>query len=173
MSLLLAMAPPMSLGGRLIAAALGFGLVLILSYRLRGSPAVWRCGLAVAVVLLSVFALEPLDSRGMLAFLAGALGAILVGHKRSGAVATKQRALPILLAIFAVPIGLCMGLGLFGIWYWQTNPIERGDVGGHAAAAASIGLFAGFAVGVVTFLLGFTSRPPDSPNLDRGGVNLR
>jgi len=99
------------------------------------------------------------DPRGVLAFLVGMAGAVLVGGKRSGQAVSAERDRGIAwLTVASVAAGLCIGLCLFGVWYWQASPVERVDAGWDAGMFVGFGLFAGTAAAVVVILLGLGVR---------------
>jgi hypothetical protein len=112
-------------------------------------------------MLLSLVGLDRLgvaDERGLLAFFLGAFGALCVGPSRPAKEAQGERRRTNWLAFSAVLMGLGVGLGLFGVWYWQPIPIERSDAPFFAAVFVGFGLFAGMVSAAVVALLGPAGR---------------
>lgn len=123
-----AVAPPMSLAGRLIVACLGFALTCTLAGLVAGStPAPRRILVSLCVALALVVASSLLaDARGLLAFLAGALGGALAAS-RSALVFEPSRRRSWRLVATCLVVGPVLGLGLFGIAHLvdSISPLDR------------------------------------------------
>lgn len=146
--------PPMPLSGRLIVAMVGFGLVLTLSCLSRGIPSFGRCAIGAIAVLFSVLAINSLgvpDDRGILAILIGISGAVFAQRPLTARTPDKPQHAK-WLAAFCAPIGLALGLCLFGMWYGQSEPADHFDAGWYAVVFAGIGFFSGAFVSVVVSL---------------------
>jgi drug/metabolite transporter (DMT)-like permease len=105
-----------------------------------------------------------MDGRGVLAYLVGAAGAVVVGRWQASnshlvsdenekhADRSRRRIWP---AARSVLVGVALGLLLFAVWYCLASREELVDAGGYFGMFVGMGLFGGSVAAVlVTFLAG-------------------
>jgi hypothetical protein len=167
MQLLVANAPPIGLAGNLVAAILGYGLVIALAWCLRGRPRLGPFWFSLVGVLLAVIALTLgglTDGRGVLAYLFGAAGAVVVGRwqastsivsaeNKNYADGSRRR---IWRAARSVLVGVAVGLLLFAVWYSLASREELVDASGYFGMFVGMGLFGGSVAAVLVTLLAGT-----------------
>lgn len=151
----------MPLGGRLLASLLGFSLTLLLGLRLRGTPSVRSCILLLSAAWLLIAGLSSIDFQdrlGISAFLLGILAAALTSHSASTSKAAEPWRHVYWLLYLWLFVGVTLGLGAFGLWYWRSSPIDRIEMGlPHALAFSLFGLVAG--AGAMLLVIGLGARP--------------
>jgi hypothetical protein len=115
----------------------------------------------LAVIALTLGGLT--DGRGVLAYLFGAAGAVVVGRwqastsivsaeNKNYADGSRRRIWP---AARSVLVGVAVGLLLFAVWYSLASREELVDAGGYFGMFVGMGLFGGSVAAVlVTFLAG-------------------
>lgn len=157
MESLFAMAPPMSVGGRLLVACLGFALTCTLAGLVTGStPGPRRaiiCLCAAVVLAGSLLA----DARGILAFLAGAISGALAASRSLLVLEPSSRRSWRLVAACIV-VGPVLGLAVFGIAHLveDISPLDRLH---YLWVFLAVGSFAGvLSAGIVGFIVSRSRR---------------
>jgi hypothetical protein len=174
--MLLAMAPPMPLAGKLVVAAVMLMLVgLSICFRRRAPFSFWSFVLALTVALVGVVALElalpgGYDSlfhgRGILAAIVGALCAAAFLRTPSQHVAEARPVPTGKLFAAGLILGPLLGLalGLLVVLFGEISPLDRA---GKIVTCMLAGLIAGLiGAGIVSAVMGIASRRPRSPRPD-------